>query len=71
MVSCIHLTIPQVTHTYTELGSGPCWNWNFEMFLLFEKVIFLNKNIRFLKECRLQDSRLDAIIIAIKHGASP
>ena len=31
MLSCTHLTIPQVQHTYSVLGSQPYWIWGFEM----------------------------------------
>jgi secernin len=30
-VRCTHLTIPQVSKTYTVLGSKPYWIWGFEM----------------------------------------
>lgn len=31
MLSCTHLTIPQVSHTHAIIGSRPYWIWGFEM----------------------------------------
>lgn len=31
LLSCTHLTLPQVPHSYAVLGSRPFWIWGFEM----------------------------------------
>jgi len=50
-VTCTHLTIPQVTHTYGLLGSSPYWIWGFEMGMNDQGLVIGNE---------AQGSRCDA-----------
>lgn len=72
MLKCTHLTIPQVRHTYTVLGSRPYWIWGFEMGVNEKGLVIGNEAEWSRSEAETEEGLLgmDMLRLALERAAN-